>query len=62
MKSVISSLVTATLALVTVLGTYKMITYFIKWGREEGGLASQQQDIIPAPGTDQPQYETAFEL
>ena len=49
-KSVISSLVTTTLALLTILGTYKMVNFFIKWGKEEGGLASQQQTVLPAPG------------
>ena len=49
-KSVISTLVTSTLALLTVLGTYKMVSFFIKWGAREGGLASQQQAVIPAPG------------
>ena len=49
-KSVISSLVASTLALLTVLGTYKMVTFFIKWGKEEGGLASQLQAVSLAPG------------
>ena len=43
------------------LGTAKLVEFFIKWGREEGGLASQSTDgVIPAPGMLHVTYVTYY--
>lgn len=48
-RSVGNGLACSLALLATLLGTAKMILVFYKWGKQEGGLASQQTPK-PVPG------------